>query len=72
MNDPVNDVWLMLWGTLFGAIGLGFFIYGSRQKMIVPWTVGTALMIDGWFVSSTAGLLAIDIGLIAMAYFFRF
>ena len=31
----MNNSALMIWSVLFGAIGLGFFTYGSRQKAIV-------------------------------------
>jgi hypothetical protein len=30
------DTSSLLWGLLFGSIGLGFFVYGTRQKMVVP------------------------------------
>lgn len=62
----------ILWGLLFGSIGLGFFIYGKRQGVIVPLVCGVALMVYPYFVSSTPLLLVIGIVLMAVPYFFRF
>lgn len=62
----------ILWGLLFGSIGLGFFIYGKRQGVIVPLVCGVALMIYPYFISSTWLLLVIGIALMAVPYFFRF
>jgi len=57
---------------LFGAIGLGFFIYGTRQRVIVPFTIGVALFIFPYFVSNLYLLIAIGVGLVAIPYFVRF
>ena len=26
----------LMWGVVFGAIGMGFFVYGKKQKVIAP------------------------------------
>ena len=67
----MNNSALMIWSVLFGAIGLGFFSYGSRQKAIMPWMVGTGLMIDPWFITNTYALVVVDLLLIALAWFVR-
>lgn len=61
----------LLWGMLFGAIGVGYFIYGKRQAMIVPLVCGIALVVYPWFVSGA--LLTIIVGAILMVipYFVR-
>jgi hypothetical protein len=61
----------LLWGVLFGSIGLGFFVYGRRQKVVVPLACGVALMIFPYFVSNTVLLVAIGVVLIAIPYFIR-
>jgi hypothetical protein len=61
----------LLWGVLFGSIGLGFFVYGRRQKMVVPLVCGVALMIFPYFVSNTVLLVALGVVLIAIPYFLR-
>jgi len=60
--------WL-LWGMVFGAVGLGFFVYGRRQKAAVPLVCGLALMIFPYFISSTMLLVAVGAALIALPYF---
>ncbi|MGB7757976.1 MAG: hypothetical protein WBL23_18145 [Salinisphaera sp.] len=60
---------LMIWSMLFGAVGLGFFTYGSRQKAIVPWLIGTTLMVDPWFITNAYALVAVDLLVIGLAWF---
>ncbi len=67
----MNESWL-LWGLLFGSIGLGFFVYGRKQKAVVPMVCGLALMIFPYFISNTIVLVAIGAMLIAVPYFVRF
>jgi hypothetical protein len=61
----------LFWGLLFGSIGLGFFVYGKRQKTIVPLACGVALMIFPYFVSNTILLVIVGLALIAIPYFVR-
>ncbi len=35
----------LFWGLIFGSIGLGFFMYGKRQRGPVPMVCGLVLMI---------------------------
>ena len=65
------DASSLLWGLLFGSIGLGFFIYGQRQKMVVPLVCGVALMIFPYFVSNTMLLVILGVALVAIPYFVR-
>jgi len=62
--------WL-LWGLLFGSIGLAFFIYGRKQKAVVPLVCGLALMVFPYFVSNMLLLVGIGAILIAIPYFLR-
>jgi len=43
---------LLIWGMLFGAVGLGFFAYGKKQKAVVPLFTGVALFIFPYFISN--------------------
>ncbi|MFZ4702429.1 MAG: hypothetical protein ACOYMG_20490 [Candidatus Methylumidiphilus sp.] len=61
----------LLWGLLFGSIGLGFFIYGKKQQALVPLVCGLALMIFPYFVTNNLLLVAIGCVLVALPYFFR-
>ena len=56
---------------LFGSVGLGFFVYGKRQKAVVPLVCGLALMAFPYFVANTIALVAVGVVLIAIPYFVR-
>jgi hypothetical protein len=66
----LNESWL-LWGLLFGSIGMGFFAYGKRQRAVVPLVCGLGLMVFPYFVSNTILVVVIGVGLIAIPYFIR-
>lgn len=66
----MNESWL-LWALLFGSIGLGFFMYGKKQKAAVPLICGLALIIFPYFISNTILLVAIGVTLIVIPYFIR-
>lgn len=66
----MNTSWL-LWGLIFGSVGFGFFIYGKRQKAVVPMVCGMTLMIYPYFISSTGLLVSVGAALIAIPYFVR-
>jgi len=60
---------LLLLGLLFSSIGLGYFLYGKKQRAVVPLVCGLALMVFPYFISSAALLIAIGIVLAAIPYF---
>jgi hypothetical protein len=61
----------LLWALLFGSIGLGFFIYGKKQRTVVPLICGLLLMIFPYFVPNIVLLVALGVVLISLPYFFR-
>ncbi|MHB8475155.1 MAG: hypothetical protein ACYDBZ_02570 [Steroidobacteraceae bacterium] len=62
---------VLLWGLLFGSIGLGYFIYGKKQRAVVPLVCGLGLMIFPYFVPNTMLLVGVGAMLIAIPYFLR-
>jgi len=62
---------LLIWAVLFGAIGLGFFAYGRKQKAVVPLFAGVALFTFPYFVSNVYMLVLIGAVLVALPYFVR-
>jgi hypothetical protein len=56
---------------LFGSIGLGFFLYGRKQKAVVPLLCGLMLMVFPYFVSNAILLVGIGAVLVAIPYFLR-
>lgn len=61
----------LLWGFLFGCVGMSFFVYGKRQKAVVPLLCGVVLMAFPYLVSNTILLVAIGVALIVLPYFVR-
>jgi hypothetical protein len=56
---------------LFGSIGLGYFIYGKKQRSSVPLICGLALMLFPYFVSNIMLLVGVGVLLAIIPYFFR-
>ncbi len=61
----------LLWGLLFSSIGLGLFIYGKKQRAVVPLVCGMILMVFPYFVSNTLLLVGVGALLTAIPYFLR-
>ena len=61
----------LLWGLLFGSIGLAYFVYGKKQKAPVPLVCGFSLMAFPYFVSNVILLVGIGLVLAVLPYFFR-
>ena len=71
LRETRLDESLVLWGMLFGSIGIGYFIYGKREKVIVPMVCGLVLMVFPYFVEGTITLVAIGVALAVTPYFVR-
>ena len=67
----MSETATLLWGVIFGSVGLGFFIYGRKQQAIVPLAVGIALFVAPYFISNLVLLLLVGAVLIALPYFVR-
>lgn len=61
----------LLWGVLFGSLGLGLVVYGRRQRAAVPLLCGLVLMALPYFVPGTVWLVLIGAALMAVPYFVR-
>ena len=62
---------LLLWGVVFGSIGFGYFLYGKKQKAVVPLVCGIALMVVPYFIANAVLLVVIGAALAAVPYFLR-
>ena len=58
-------------GLLFGSIGLGFFVYGRKQRALVPLLSGLALMVVPYFIANTLLLFLVGAVLVAIPYYVR-
>ena len=62
---------LLLWGVLLSSIGFGYFLYGKKQKALVPSLCGISLMLIPYFITNTPILLGVGIALCVTPYFVR-
>ncbi len=65
------DTSTILWGVIFGSIGLGFFVYGKKQKAIVPLFSGIGLMVFPYFISNSYIMVLSGIVLVALPFFIK-
>jgi len=62
---------VLLWGLLFGSIGFGFFLYGKKQKAVVPLITGIALCVVPYFIADVYALVTVGVILMAIPFFVR-
>jgi hypothetical protein len=62
---------VLLWGLLFGSIGFGFFLYGKKQKAVVPLITGIALCVVPYFIADVYALVIVGVILMAIPFFVR-
>jgi hypothetical protein len=65
-----SEAWL-LWGVVFGSVGLAYFVYGKKQQRFVPLVCGIALVAFPYFISNTVLLVVVGLVLSAVPYFLR-
>jgi hypothetical protein len=56
---------------IFGAIGIGYFIYGKKQHLIVAMLAGVALNVISFFVSGIFLLILTGIIIMVIPWFIR-
>lgn len=66
----MSETWL-LWGLLYGSIGIGFLVYGRKQKSLVHFICGLALIGVPYLVASTTSLIIVGAGLTLAPFFIR-
>lgn len=63
------DTALLVWGLIFSAIGIGYFVYGRRQSnMTVRWC-GLALMLYPYLVTDTLTMVAVGVAIMLIPRF---
>ncbi|MBI5593208.1 MAG: hypothetical protein HY881_22315 [Deltaproteobacteria bacterium] len=67
----MNSTSTLVWGVIFGSIGLGFFVYEKKQKAVIPLCCGIGLMVFPYFISNSYLLILSGIVLVALPYFIR-
>ena len=67
----MDSMAVLLWGLLFGLIGFGFFLYGKKQKAVVPLITGIVLCVVPYFIANVYVLVGVGVVLVAIPYFVR-
>jgi hypothetical protein len=62
---------LLLLGVLFSSIGLGFIVYGRKQRATIPMICGLCLLVIPYFFSNAILLLIAGLVLVVIPYFVR-
>ena len=62
---------VLLWGLLFGSIGFGYFLYGKKQKAVVPLVTGIVLCVVPYFIANVYALVMVGVVLMAIPFFVR-
>jgi hypothetical protein len=62
---------VLLWGLLFGSIGFGYFLYGKKQKAVVPLVTGIVLCLVPYFIANVYALVMVGVVLMAIPFFVR-
>lgn len=60
---------LLFLGVIFGAIGMGYCVYGRRQQSLVPFLCGLLLMAVPYVISNVAALVGAGVVLAALPFF---
>jgi hypothetical protein len=67
----VNSESTIIWGILFGAFGLAYFVYGKKQKKVLPLLCGVGLMVFPYFITNMVAFVIIGFVLVVAPWFIR-
>ncbi len=65
------DTSQILWGVFFSSVGFGYFLYGKKQKALVPLLSGLLLMGVPYFISNSIWLVVTGVALGAVPFFIK-
>ncbi len=51
----------LVWGMLFGLLGMGYLAYARRQREVVPLLSGVGLIVSPYLISNIYGLMALGV-----------
>jgi len=61
----------LLWGFLFGTIGIAMAVYGRKHKKTVPMACGVALVVSPYVVTDTLMLTGVGALLLIIPFVIR-
>lgn len=66
------DTASIMWGVLFGAIGMAYMAYGKKQRRGIALLSGVLLCVLPYFASNAFFMILIAVIVIALPYFLRY
>ena len=67
----MDDQGMLVWGLIFGSIGMGYAIYGKKQHHPVALVSGIGLMIGPYLVAGVNLLLLLGVILLVLPFLLR-
>jgi hypothetical protein len=61
----------LLFSVLFGAIGFAYFVYGKKQRELIPALAGIGLCVFPYFISNTWTMVLIGAALTVAPWLIR-
>jgi len=58
-------------GIIFGSVGLGYAVYGRKQRVVVPLLSGIVLMVLPYFTANVIALVLVGAGLCALPFVYK-
>lgn len=62
---------LLLLGVIFGSLGAGYFLYGRKQRAVIPLLAGLLLMVVPTFLTNAFALVVVGLLLGALPWLIR-
>ena len=67
----MDDSLSLILNVVFSAIGMGYFVYGKRQKALIPVLCGVGLMVYPLFVSQALLMILTGAGLMLVPRYLK-
>jgi hypothetical protein len=61
----------LIWGVMFGAVGMGYLVYGKKQRRGVALLAGALLCVFPYFVSNVFLMVPIGVVLMVLPFFLK-
>jgi hypothetical protein len=58
-------------GIIFGSVGLGYAVYGRKQRAVVALLSGIVLMVLPYFIANVIALVLVGAGLCVLPFIYK-
>jgi len=71
-RNIMDSTALLMWGLLFGSIGMGYLVYGKKQRRGIALLSGVVLCSFPYFVSNVFLMILVGIIVMALPFFIKY